>query len=146
MVVLRRVIVPLVAIHIILATWSGYRAVVQVFSLDVLVPAAIVHDQSMVGFRATSSGRVWVTERVELIQGSHSETLIATRVPSTVNPSYNPRPVRATQSVPVSADFIDRFAAGPAPLPATAVGRPQWLRPPPPTVREMAITIVKGEK
>jgi len=35
------------------------------------------------------------------------------------------------------------FDAGAATLRASAVGRPQWLRVPPPTIRERSVTIAK---
>ena len=37
--------------------------------------------------------------------------------------------------------MLDGFEPGTAMLRATAVGRPQWLRIPPPTVREQPVTI-----
>jgi hypothetical protein len=57
MVVLRRVVVPLLAVQVVLATWSGYRAIVQVFSLDLRVEAPLVHEGSTVHFDVVTSGR-----------------------------------------------------------------------------------------
>src|SRR5437867_7864417 len=37
MLVLRRLLVPLLVIHVVLALWSGYRAIVQVFQLELQV-------------------------------------------------------------------------------------------------------------
>jgi hypothetical protein len=37
--------------------------------------------------------------------------------------------------------MLARFEPGTATLRATAVGRPQWLRVPPPTVREQPVII-----
>src|SRR5207237_5531340 len=72
---LRRAIIALVSVHVMLAMWSGYRAIVQVFSLDLRVPARELSAGSIVHFDVHSSARAPVTVRVELMQGTRSETL-----------------------------------------------------------------------
>jgi hypothetical protein len=141
MVVLRRVVVPLVAVQVVLATWSGYRAIVQVFSLNLRVAEPVVHSGSTVHFDVVTSGRVWVTVTAEMIQGTHAETLAVESVPSTRNPSQDPRTRQASQSIVLSPEVLARFASGPALVRVTALGRPQWLRTPPPTVRQATVTI-----
>ena len=46
-----------------------------------------------------------------------------------------------TVVVEIEPQMLAEFDPGPAVLRASAVGRPQWLRVPPPTIREMAVTI-----
>jgi hypothetical protein len=141
MVVLRWIILPLVAVHITLASWAGYRAIVQVFSLDLVVASPVLHGGSTVGYRVISSGRVPVTVRLELIQAAHAETLSVKRVQTSFEPAYDPIPKRGSQSIALGPEQLARFASGPAIVRATAIGSPQWLRTPPPTVREVPVTI-----
>ena len=39
MVILKWIILPLLVVHVVLASWSGYRAIVQVYSVDLTVAA-----------------------------------------------------------------------------------------------------------
>ena len=141
MVVVRRIFAPLAALQIALATWSGYRAIVQVFSLELTVPAPVVHGGSTVRYDVVTSGRVGVSITTELIQGTHAETLAVARVPGTRNPSQDPRTRHALHSIVVSPGVLATFQNGPALVRVTALGRPQWLRTPPATVREVGVTI-----
>lgn len=86
MMILQRIILPLLVVHVVLATWSGYRAIVQVYSVDV---------------------------------------------------------IRGSQIVSVTPEMLARFATGPATLRAAATGRAQWLRTPPPKMREIPVVIEK---
>lgn len=141
MAVLRRIIVPLVIVHVLFALWSGYRAIVQVFGLDLRLPTQLLSDGSRVAFAVTSSGRVTVTVRLELIQGARAETLSVLRVRTSRNATYDPFPKHGSQSVLLTRERLSRFVPGPAIVRATATGLSQWLRTPPPTVREARVTI-----
>lgn len=88
-----------------------------------------------------SSGRTTIDVRVELIQAGHSETLAVQQVRGNDWASFDPRPRRASQSVVLTPDQLARFLPAPAAVRATATGRRQWLRLPPPTVREAAVEI-----
>jgi len=141
MLVLRRLLVPLLVIHVVLALWSGYRAIVQVFRLELQVTQPLVRAGSAVGYAVVSSGRVPVTVRLELIQGARAETLATTRVRDDAIAGYDPRLQRARQSAVLTEAVLSKFEAGPALMRVTAVGSPQWLRTPPPTVRDLAVRI-----
>lgn len=141
MVILRRIFVPLIVIHVSFALWSGYRAIVQVFRLDLDVASSVLHDGSTIAFAVVSSGRVPVTVRLEMIQGSTAETLAVERVRTSRNPAYDPRTKRASRTVVLSPDLLARFSGGQAFVRVTALGGSQWLRTPPPTVREAVVTI-----
>jgi hypothetical protein len=140
-ILLRRIIVPLVALHVALATISGYRAIVQVYSLRLLAEGHVVRPGSALGFEVTTSARTPVDVELELIQGVRSETLKVKLVKDNVNASQDPRPRRAAESVVLSPVLLSRFHAGPALVRATANGRSQWFRVPPPTVRELSVEI-----
>jgi hypothetical protein len=139
--VLRRLVLPLLALHVALALWSGYRAIVQVFRLELQVAQPLLRAGSAVSYAVVSSGRVPVTVRLELVQGTRAEMLATTRVRDGAIAGYDPRLQRARQSVVLTEPVLSRFEAGPALLRVTAVGSSQWLRTPPPTVREVAVRI-----
>jgi hypothetical protein len=143
MIVLKRVILPLLFVHVVLVTWSGYRAIVQVFSLDLDLPGPVAAANMPVTYQATSSGRATVTLTVELIQGSLKRQIARRILETHTNPSYDPRPIRVSDTLPLTAEMLAQFAAGPATVRATAVGRSQWLRTPPPTAREQSVIIEK---
>lgn len=138
---LKWIILPLLAVHVALATWSGYRAIVQVFELELHSTSAVLTRGSTVGADVVSSGRVPVTLRLELVQGARVETLAVTRVRDSENPSYDPRSRRGAVSVALDSAVLTRLSPGPATLRATALGASQWLRTPPPTIRELAVRV-----
>jgi hypothetical protein len=55
--------------------------------------------------------------------------------------SYDPRSPKATLMVGVLPAHLARFTPGPAVFRATAVGRDQWMRTPPPTIGERVVQI-----
>jgi hypothetical protein len=141
--VLWRIIAPLLVVHVTLALWSGYRAIWQVLSLDLRVPGAELRAGTAASYSVLSSGRVPVTVRLEMIQGTHAETLSVTRVRSGVIAGYDPRIYRESRTVIFTDTLLARFQPGPAVLKATGIGSMQWLRVPPPTTRQTAVQIVR---
>lgn len=138
--ILRGIVIAIIATHIVLALWSGYRAIWQVFALEIRAPA-VLRAGDAVSYSVVSSGRVPVTVWLELIQGARGETLATTVVEDGVIAVYDPRIRRGRWSGTLSADQLAPFEPGLATLRVTATGRPQFLRSPPPTVREMAVRI-----
>jgi len=136
------VVAPLVAIHIVLASISGYRAIVQIYRADIVAPSTQLHAGSQVGFTYTSSARVWSDAELELIQGSVTRSLARDSLPPNVNPSYDPRPRHSSKVVALTASDLRGFTPGSARLRLTAYGNMQWLRTPPPVVRELPVSIV----
>jgi hypothetical protein len=143
MMILKRIIVPLLAVHVVLALWSGYRAIVQVYSVDVWITNPVLRVGSPVAYTAVGSGRVTVTVQLELIQNSLKQQIGRRVINTYTTPSYDPRPIRGSEIVSLTPEMLAPFAAGPATIRATATGRAQWLRTPPPTVREIAVAIEK---
>jgi hypothetical protein len=131
----------LLALCFVTAVSSGYRAYYQVRSLELRLTDSTLRAGSAVEVEASGSGRTTIDVRVELVQGARSETLAVLRVRGNDWAAIDPRPTRASQSVALTREQLSRFLAGPATLRATATGRPQWLRLPPPTVREVAVEI-----
>jgi hypothetical protein len=57
------------------------------------------------------------------------------------NASYDPRTIHAASHVQLTSPQLAPFQSGAATLRATANGRSQWLRVPPPVVTERAVRI-----
>jgi hypothetical protein len=79
--------------------------------------------------------------RLELVQGARAETLGTLTTRGNRDGALDPRPRHATLTVTLTPATVRRFAAGPAVLRAVATGASQWLRTPPPTVREARVTL-----
>lgn len=82
--------------------------------------------------------------RIELVQGDHVEMLGEVYVARNREPVFDPRPKRDSVVVTLTPTVLARFENGPARLRASAPGRPQWLRVPPPTIREHAVVIERA--
>jgi hypothetical protein len=138
---LRRAALAFLALCSVTALASGHRAYFQVRALELRVDAPVLRAGSVVETEVVSSGRTHVDVRVELVQGSHAETLAVQSVRGNEWGSIDPRTRRASQRIVLTPEVLSRFREGAAVLRATATGRPQWMRLPPPTVRETAVEI-----
>jgi hypothetical protein len=138
---MRRAVLALLALCLITALSSGYRAYYQVYRLGLHVTESTLRDGAAVQVAVTGSGRTTIDVWVELIQGGHSETLAVQQVRGNEWASFDPRPRKASLEVVLTGEQLARFLPGSATVRATATGRPQWLRLPPPTVREEAVEI-----
>jgi hypothetical protein len=139
--IVKRLTFVALAIHLSLATYSGYRAIVQVRGVTLEASDRVLDEGTVARAAVVSSGRVEVTLRLELVQGARAETLATVDVPRSREAAYDPRTKRGHLSARVTPALLARFAPGRAILRATAIGSPQWLRTPPPTVREIAVEI-----
>jgi hypothetical protein len=137
----RKAVIVLATVHVSLACWSGYRAIVQVRRLELSAPEGVLRGGASVRADVVSSGRATVDVTLEMVQGVRAETLGTRYVPTSGNPSYDPRFRRGSLSVVVTPEVLARFRPGAALLRATARGRSQWLRTPPPEVRELPVEI-----
>ena len=144
--IVRKLFIALIVVHVPLALWSGYRAIVQVQKLELNAPSTVLHDGSTIHVGVVSSGRATVDVWLEMIQGMRAETLGVRRVPTGGNPAYDPRFKYGSMAVVVTPELLGRFEPGAALVRATAHGRSQWLRTPPPEVREVAIEIVQQRR
>ena len=133
------VIVGLLAIGAV----SSYRAYVQVRSLDLSAPGLLT-EGSMVTTSVVTSGRAMVDVEVDLIQGAHSERVLRLHVPGNELGFFDPRTQHASETVSLTRETLSQFQPGSARLRSVATGRPQWMRLPPPTVREFEVEIFTG--
>jgi hypothetical protein len=138
---MKRAVLVLLALCFVTALASGYRAYYQVLGLELRLAEPIVRGGSVVQVGVVGSGRTHIDVRVELIQGGHSETLAVHRMPGNEWASFDPRPRRASPTVVVTPEQLALFTDGAAKVRVTATGRPQWMRLPPPTVREVEVEI-----
>jgi hypothetical protein len=140
-VIVRRVLLFFLSIHVVLATISGYRAIVQIYRLDLSASDATLRVGSTLRTYVVTSGRTYASVSIVLLQGQRAETLAVQHVPRNYNASYNPLAPKASLAIELTPAALARFDEGPALVRATATGGPQWMRTPPPTVRVMAVNI-----
>ncbi|HEU0077237.1 MAG TPA: hypothetical protein VFQ76_06285 [Longimicrobiaceae bacterium] len=144
-VIARRAALVVLAVPLAVATLSGWRAWVQVRSLELHAAAPVLRGGSRLQARVVTSGRTFVDLRLELVQGTHAETLAVRQVPKNRDAATDPRSRRDSLAVVLAPELLERFREGPVLVRAVARGRPQWLREPPPTVRELALEIRRPE-
>ena len=138
---LTRLTLAFVALWAVSALWSGYRAVVQIFRLELEPAGGAIRGGSTVRAHVVTSGRTRASVRLELVQEARAETLGTLALRGNRDGALDPRPRRATLAVTLAPATVGRFAAGPAVLRAVATGASQWLRTPPPTVREARVIL-----
>jgi hypothetical protein len=141
--VIWRVIIVLALFNVAIGIWSGYSAWVQVRQLDVTIASPNLRPGMPAIVHVVSSGRTFVTVRLELVQGSHSEMLAQLRVAPSKWSVYDPRSRPATMTPSFTTEFLAQFQPGPAILRATGTGGPQWTRTPPPVIREIPVVIAE---
>jgi hypothetical protein len=131
----------------VFALMSGYRAIVQIYRVDLVSPDTL-RVGAPIRVWISTSGRVTSSATLVLVQGTRIDTLARRIVRGNHNRSFrhslNPFPVRDSLVVVVPASALARYNAGPATLRAIGLGASQWMRVPPPTIRERAVVIVKG--
>lgn len=137
---LKKAIFVFLAAFLLIGIVSAHRAYYQVRSLD-LYAGPVLQNGSSIKADVISSGRTYADVQIELIQSQHAETLGIQRVPANEFGFFDPRKQRASQTVWITQEILDRFQSGPARLRATAFGRSQWTRVPPPVVREIEVSI-----
>lgn len=139
--VVQRVLIIGALLQLSIALWSGYRAIVQIFKLELSVVSTNLRPGMPAVVHVVTSGRTNATVRLELIQGTHAELLANLRVAGSRDGFYDPRTRQGTMMPLFTTEFLAHFHPGPAIVRATATGSMEWLRVPPPTVREIPVVI-----
>ena len=139
---LKRAFVVLIVVFLAIGMVSSHRAYFQVRSLDLNAPRVLTAG-SLVETSVVSSGRTTVDVEVELIQGTHTEKLIRLHLPGNELAFFDPRKQYGSDSVTLTSEMLSKFQPGAARLRSIAIGRHQWMRLPPPTVRELEVEIQK---
>jgi hypothetical protein len=139
--VVYRVLLIGVLFNVAIGAWSAYRAWVQVRQLDLKVISTNLRPGVIAVVSVVTSGRTPIEVRLELVQGTHSEMLSDLRVSASHDGFYDPRARRGTMTPSFTAEFLAHFQPGPAVVRATALGRSQWMRTPPPVVQEIPVVV-----
>jgi hypothetical protein len=140
------------AAALFLGTWwsvaavSGYRAIYQVRSLELSATGRVLRPGATVRARIATSGRTHAHLNVALVQGAHRELLVSRFVPGNRDAATDPRSQRAAVAIVLTPQLLARFRPGPATLRAVGLGSSQWLRVPPPTVREIPVRIAAVDR
>ena len=138
---LRRTTVAFVLAFLCIGAVSTYRAWVQVQYLELRSSESTLRRGSIVETVVVNSARTTIAVRLELIQGTHAETLDVLELRGNEFGFFNPRSKQAGQKITLTANHLASFQPGEAVLRATGTGRPQWGRTPPPVIREMNVQI-----
>jgi hypothetical protein len=117
-----------------------YRALTQIHSLE-LQSDGVLRSGSAVKATVVSYARVPIDVRIELVQDDHAETVAFQLVQKNEWSLLDPRTREATQTAVLTDDVLERFESGKAMVRATATGRLQFDRLPPPLVREVFVDI-----
>ena len=136
----KRVFLIVISVYVVIGLVALYRALVQVHSLEINA-AETLRDDATVTATVQSYGRTPVDLRIELVQQTHSETLVVKQVEKNEWALLDPRMKEATQTVVLTDNVLDRFADGKALLRATVTGRLQLGHLPAPVVREQVVEI-----
>jgi hypothetical protein len=138
------------AAGLFLGTWwstalcSGYRAIWQVHGVEVSASDAALTPGTTVRARIVTSGRTFAHLNVALVQGAHLELLASRLVPASRAAQTDPRSRHASVSIVLTRAVLSRFHAGPARLRAVGLGSSQFLRVPPPEIREIPVQIAQS--
>ena len=137
---LKRFFVFVIIMLLAIGAVSSHRAYFQVRGLELNAPHSLSAG-SMVETAVVSSGRTPVDVDVDLIQGAHILRLFSLRVRGNELGFFDPRTQHGSESVTLTSEILSRFQPGAARLRSVATGRPQWMRLPPPTVRELDVEV-----
>ena len=137
---LKRILLLIVAVHLVIGLISTYRAYFQIHSLE-LKSGNNLQSGSTINAKVVTYGRSFADVRLEIIQNGKVVNLHEEHVPANEFGFYDPRTQTASFSVVITPQMLEQLHQGSAVLRATAVGRHQWMRLPPPVVREVEVTI-----
>ena len=138
---LRILTLVVVVLWLPLAAFSGFRALVQVYDLDIRLTTTVLRPGAVVRAEVLTSGRAHADLVLELRQSTAVDTIGSLFVPGNDDGALDPRPRRGSLRVLLTQDHLARLTAGSVTVRATATGRHQWMRLPPPTISERRATI-----
>lgn len=137
----KRAVLWFILLQLPIGALSSYRAWVQIKELTLTTTSSTLVPGVVVQSTLVSWARVESDARIELVQGQRVAMLGEVYLPRNREPVFDPRPRHGSVVVALTPAMLDGFEPGSATLRATALGRSQWLRVPPPTVREHQVTI-----
>jgi len=139
---LKRITIGFLSCYLVIATISGFRAIVQIYSVTIAVPATLRPGAS-ISTVVRSSGRTFGSVTLELAQNGRVDTLARAELAENRNPIFDPRPQTGTLAVSPDAHALAQFQNGPAQVRSIARGRSQFLRVPQPKTATATVEISK---
>jgi hypothetical protein len=133
-----------IAFVVVLGGWTAHRTWFQVRDLHVQAPPGAIRAGWRPLINVVTSGRKEVRVLVLLNQGERTDTIGVHRISGHRNGFWDPRFISQTFSPRVSRTQAGHFTEGPAMLRVEAHGYAQWLRTPPPVVREIPVRIARS--
>jgi len=137
----RRACIGLFCVHAAFAVWGMYRRIWQVLRVDVRASSTVLTPRSTVSYDVVTTGEVSNRIRLELVQGSHTETLMERRGRLSAINTYDPRLFEAAGQVEITPELLSRFAPGAATIRLIGFGGQKLLHVPPPRVRSLAVEL-----
>jgi hypothetical protein len=137
----KRICIAAFAIHVVFFTWSIYRRIWQVVHIEVGASSIVLTPGVTVSYDVITTGEVHNHIRLELVQGTHAETILEERSRVSSISAYDPRLFRYERTVAITPALLSRFTPGPGTLRLTGFGSQKLLRTPVPRVRELAVQI-----
>lgn len=137
---LKRLFAFVIVALLVIGAMSSHRAYFQVRSLELSAPR-VLSAGTAVNASVVGSGRNQIDVDVDLLQGTHSERLLHLHLSGNYLAFFDPRPRYGSDSVALTSEMLSKFQPGVARLRAVGIGRPQWGRLPPPTLRELDVEI-----
>jgi hypothetical protein len=141
---LKRCFILVIVTLLAMGAMSSYRAYVQVKSVELNAPR-LLSVGSVVHTSVVTSGRTMADVEVDLIQGAHSAQLLKLHLTGNRLGFFDPRTQTASETVFLTSKMLSGFQPGAARLRSVATGRHQWMRLPPPTVREIEVEVKAPE-
>lgn len=138
---IKRLCIAVVCVHILFSAWGTYRRIWQVLRLDLEASSLVLTPGETVSYDVVTSGETHNRILLELVQGTHTETLFEQRAQVNAVNTYDPRVFEYARTVTITAELLARFAPGPATLRLTGFGGQKFLRTPPPRVRKLAVEL-----
>ena len=139
----KRAVLWFILLQLPIGALSSYRAWVQIKELTLTTTSPTLAPGVVVQSNLVSWARTESDARIEIVQGKRVSMLGEVYLPRNHEPVFDPRPKSDSVVVKIEPAMLAEFESGPAVLRASAVGRPQWLRVPPPTVRQLPVVISK---
>lgn len=136
----KRTVIFVVALHLLIGLISSYRAYFQVHSLKITT-GNVLQEGSVIQTEVVTYGRTPVDVRLELIQNGRIVNFHEHHVVANEFGFYDPRTQSDSFTAVITPELLVRLESGAAVLRATAVGRHQWMRLPPPVVREVHVNV-----
>jgi hypothetical protein len=127
-------------LHLLIGLISSYRAYFQVHSVKITT-GNVLQEGSLIRTDVVTYGRTPVDVRLELIQNGRVVNFHEHHVLANEFGFYDPRTQSDSFTAVITPELLGRLESGGAVLRATAVGRHQWMRLPPPVVREVNVNI-----